>query len=545
MVISMHRKAIILCLLVAGLILNTPIVGALDAPDITFVPSQISVNSSFLVIAEPDAEEGESVLVNWLVGGLTYGSFPKVYGKWMCYFSSTDTSATCGPAPFTEPGSYTFVVSSMNQHGEISNQSQGQYPIDIGNIRMSQDILKSGNDVSMVVYPSDVVDGVSYSVYSHTGDLMSGLSGDLEKDVNSYVGDISLSNGEYYIAFEATSPVDFGGTLAKVFIGSSPVNGGGDYQLDADPVVWNPIVQSGGSRTKSNNQITNTGTSAIANLSTSIPSEITRYIDIDLSQDSLNVSESAYYTLTLTGIYNSMDINTVVDILSETTKVGEISLDMKVSVINETGVDITCDDKSDLAYCIGGICCSNVCREKSNCCSDTDCATDEECVNYLCREQASSDECSGQVDGYSCTGGLCCSGRCRLGADCCTTFDCPIEEECSSSYTCVPMAGDDCEGVPDGSTCSLGVCFTDECVECYMDYHCQEGEVCNANYYTCGSTANGDGGGDYTLIIITVVVIVGGLGAFLYFKKFRKSGSTGEEEYKEEGEESFSDEEFY
>jgi hypothetical protein len=543
MVICMHRKTIILCLFAAAVLLVPQNAGSLDAPNITFIPSKISVNSSFIVIADPNAGDDDSILVNWVAGGVSYGSFPKVYGKWMCYFSNTDSSATCGPTPFTEPIPYRFDVSSMNQHGETSNQSEGEHTIDIGNLRLSILITKAGNDISMEVYPSDLVEGVTYSVYSSTGDPMSGMSGDLEKVEVPYVGTISLSNGEYYIAFEAdASSGGFGGSLTRVFVGPGSTNGGGDYQLDVDPVVWNPIVSSGGSRTKSNNQITNTGTSAITGLSADVPPEFRRYLDVDLLESSLNVSESMYYTLTLTDIYSSMDINTVVDILSGTSKVGEIVLDLKVSVINDTGASLTCEAKSDGTLCIGGICCDSICREKSNCCSNLDCGQDEECINYLCR-QTSTDECSGQSDGYTCTGGICCSERCRFGGECCSAFDCGVDEECSS-YNCVPITGDECEGAADGDTCAGGVCFNDECVECYLTSHCQAGETCNAESNTCG-TGPPAPEGDYTLIIIAVVVLAAAVGAFLYLKKFRKPKSPEDEEYKEGEEGGFADEEFY
>ena len=235
MVICMHGKSIILCLLVAAFLLNAQGAGALEAPDVTFIPEKLSVNSSFLVIADPHVDEGESVLVNWVVGGISYGSFPKISGKWMCYFSSTDSTATCGPTPFTEPGSYVFVASSLDQNGESSNETEGENDIDIGSLRLSVLITKAGNDISMEVYPSDLVSGVSYQVYSSTGEAMSGLGGDLEKVEVPYVGEISLADGEYYISFEAESAGDFGGTLLRVFVGTSS-QGGSSGILDVDPI---------------------------------------------------------------------------------------------------------------------------------------------------------------------------------------------------------------------------------------------------------------------------------------------------------------------
>ncbi len=532
---------------VLALVLGVWPVHAIDTPTLTFIPSKLSVNSSFMVIADPHASATENVRVLWIVGGEEggYGLFPKIGDKWICYFSDTDPLATCGPALFREKGSYSFIVRAKNQYGEITDESAGENNVTIGGISLQTDVNIQGNNVTVVVYPSTLVDGVSYTVYDSNGEPVQGKSGSLQKKVYSYVGSITLPDGVYYIAFEAesSSTNDFGGGLIKVTTGVGQSSG--NYRLVSDPVVWSTVIEAGGTRQKSNFRITNTGTSPAKHITVSIPSELSDYIAVSLPKTELNSSESMYFTFTLKNIEHGMEIKTKLDVLSDGFKVGEIPVNVLVSVINESGGTYSCEGKTDGSDCMGGICCGGICRKRATCCSSSDCDNGEECQNYVCKAASSSQQnvCEGETDGTVCTQegstGICCNENCIVGGECCNDFDCS-EGNCIG-HKCETSSAGECEGKEDGDFCSNGYCYREECVECFKDSQCYNG-TCDLATNTCTASTGGGGGIDITIILIIALVVVGGIGAYIYLKDMKKKKEGEESEYKEED---FDEEEFY
>ena len=120
------------------------------------------------------------------------------------------------------------------------------------------------------------------------------------------------------------------------------------------------------------------------------------------------------------------------------------------------------------------------------------------------------------------------------------------------SSICISLnstTSDECEGKYDGDLCSDGVCFKEQCVECYEDEHCGSGEECGI-YNTCQKKAGPGGDGEgVSIVLILVIAAVGAAAAIgiLLFRKMKKGGHAAEEEgfSGEGGEETFDDEEFY
>ena len=184
---------------------------------------------------------------------------------------------------------------------------------------------------------------------------------------------------------------------------------------------------------------------------------------------------------------------------------------------------VSCQDKSDGADCFGGICCGETCRKKASCCDDLDCSSTEECTSYRCASTGTT-----TIQDVPCS-----SGVCNIGAT-----SCPADEEWKGTcredgddgICCGPStstSGDECFGEYDGTECDDGfkVCCDEECMECCTNDHCAIGDVCEYGYCSTPETPDVD----YTLYIIIAVVAAGGIGAFLYFTKFKKKKGGDEE----------------
>ena len=135
------------------------------------------------------------------------------------------------------------------------------------------------------------------------------------------------------------------------------------------------------------------------------------------------------------------------------------------------------------------------------------------------------------------------------------SFFCPVGQEqtgtCRSegeSGICCLGSGE-CFGKGDTEACSGGgICCSDECVtgDCCNGLHCLPSEICKDNW--CSSSGSGTPPGegmDLTLILIVAVIAAGGIGAWYYFTKVRKSKSTEDKFEDEKSKDVFDDEEFY
>ncbi len=520
----------------------------LPTPDVTFIPEKISVNSSFLLVVDPGVSE--SVRVTWLTYGTMMepvaGQIPKIGDKWMCYFSDTDAKSTCGPNPFrlsnigVDP--HIFEVnttdSSWNTGGEILD-------VYVGSIVLTSKITTDiDNKIAYInVWPvPDIVTRISYETYyTNNLSLVPNKDGRLVYDAPSgaYRDNITLDIGQYYIAFSApTSGADYGGSVARIDM-SLGAGGDGNGEIgfvDVDIVSLNILINKNQKYEKSNYRITNLRNNTLTSLTVRIPPtepvDVNDFLDIQLDNNTLGPLDSMFFSVVLENVVNSMEIKIQAQLKSNNSLIGYIPIDMTISVKNESGTTmITCEGKSDMSYCYGGICCDEICIEKSNCCDGGDCASDEECTNYICVKS------EGPAPDIPCTTGTCYPDYTSCPTDETWTGTC---REDGVDGICCEVEVNECEGQLNGTYCTDGVCCDETCItgECCDNEDCIEGEVCSYNYCVEPEVPEFD----FTLLIIIVIIVVAAVGVWLYLKKYRKKG--GLEEEFEEGTEEF-EEEFY
>jgi hypothetical protein len=327
-------------------VLLLPSALAISTPNVTFIPSQISANASFIAIA--DAGLSNPTRVSWIVpgvGDVFYGSFPRTDNNFACYFSNTDATATCGPTPFTfstigfDP--FTMQIDSINQYGETGNVT---LDVAVGGIKLTPDISINDTHIYMVIYPSGGMPlGVNYAVYNENLTLYSGYKS-MEKDIKTgwYTGNFAILPGSYFIAFSATSSSNFGGGVSKITIPGGgevctiPENGKSkeEYVITADDVSLSKVYINKNQKFEQKGfKMTNIGNETVSGLTVSVPSAISSYLSIILEETTLAPNDTGFFNVKLDNIENSMNINTVVDITSGTDTVGEISVNIPVSVI--------------------------------------------------------------------------------------------------------------------------------------------------------------------------------------------------------------------
>ncbi len=539
---TLTRGAIVYCMVFLSVLALQafPAMAQLPEPDVTFIPDQLSAESSFVMIADPGSVGG-SVRINWVTDE-GYGHFPHIGGRYMCYLSDTDYQSTCGPSPFryptTDGSPYLLDVFTFDSEG---NQGNASLNVEIGGLKIIPDVtidFDSGS-VSMVAYTTPTIaDSVSYRVFDSefspktSGYLpMSRITG-----TPYYNGSVGLGSGTYYIAFKANSSDDFGGGMIKV-----DMSGGGGGQggvLQADPVDIDVLVEAGSEPSlPQNKRIINTMNQTFEGVSISLPQDIGRHVTITIPNSTIGPYQTVYYTINLRDISSSLDINTIADIKSgEGTTLGGIPLRMRISYTSGGVTD--CSQLTDGADCLGGCCYQRVCK-MVECCTDNNCPSGQTCSTTTFR-------CSGGgTPDIPCTTGTCMTG----------IFNCPDGEEevgtCISggvSGICCAEVGE-CAGQADSTPCGGGskVCCNDECVECCIDSDCGEDYECTGNYcFIKGTPESPEGEIDFLLIgLVAALAVVGGIGAWWFLKRRKKSPEQEFDEESKKEDDVFDEEEFY
>ncbi|MCJ7816690.1 MAG: hypothetical protein MUP55_02425 [Candidatus Aenigmarchaeota archaeon] len=538
----------------ALIFVSVPTARAISPPDVTFIPSQISVNSSFLMLADPHPLTGEYPTVNWVIFGIneySYGGTQKAGNKWICFFSKI---SDCTSILFPSPSYDVPYVMQVNAQLDPAHVENNTINVSVGGIAINTNIVITGANVYISAWsiPSkqETVGPISYKVYtSDTFDVIKNGIMTYNPNLWGYTTNITLQNGQYYIAFTANSASDFGGGVSRVVVGGGST---GSTDVKADSIVYSPVINPGQEFKIETFKITNLGTDNLTALSISVPQQISSYLTITPKKTFLEPNESTYMTVTLHNIQSSANISTFATLLSGSTEIKQIPVELRISVIGGINPE-SCVGKTDMTLCLGGICCGQICRTGgAQCCSSSDCPSGQTCSSdFKCTTSVTPGECEGKSDMETCTGGVCCSGSCITGGECCTDSDCSIGETCSYINICEAQPPDECDGKSEGASCSAGYCCSGYCQECCTSADCTGGKTCSDGICT-GDIEPTPGGG---IDIMTIALIGGGVAAaavvgFFLFKKFRKrDGKEGEEDFEEGGDEKeedeFSDEDFY
>jgi hypothetical protein len=565
----------------AALFVLIPCAGALTTPTVTFIPDKISINSSFIMIADAHPVTGEYVSVGrWIVFGVEngWGLLPRKIGeKRASYFSNSDPNSD-SPSPFIMPSYGVPYELEVNMTSNLGQTVSSNVDVVVGSIPLSTRIDVVGNTLYMRVWPGGDVQSIQYKTY-YAGnlELVPQKSGYMSYFIQGYVYNtsITLPEGSYYIAFSAsTSTDDFGGGVSPVAIGPGTVIPN-QTEVKVDKINYMTTIKAGQTFLLNSFSIINTGNVNLTGLSITVPPDIISLCKCDLTivpeKSTLQPNESTHMVVTLKNLQQKTELSFNAPLYSGSRILDQVSVSLLINTVNTTDYT-TCTGRQDMEACISsgrpGVCCSELCKQFGECCRDIDCEAGKECSGYKC-ESAITAECLGKTDMDPCTGGVCCSESCKVGGECCSSFDCTGVDETCKSNICTSGTQDECSGKADDTKCTGGVCCSGSCTskECCTDDGCQTGkccsgscvataeccfdsdcgeQTCNAEYKCAAETPTGG------LDIVTIAMVGGGVAiaalvGLFAFKKFKKKGK-GEEEIEEGGEaeeDEFSDEDFY
>jgi hypothetical protein len=545
------RAIAVILLFLAAISPAVHAIGPMTSADVRIIPANVSKNADFVLTVDPHATASESVRVMWIVGGVegAFGLLPKSGDAYVCHFSSSDPLSSCGPGPFRLPTAPDYpeqlIITSVSSSGQSFNIT---VPVQVGGIELGNEVNVDRNMVFMKAWPvQSSVGGISYDVYdANTLEKLTGRSGSLEYQPSmfTYTGSINLTNGEYFIAFQTSGSQDWGGTLSRVTVGSGPGSGTSIYNIEIASGTWRPVINSGQSKDLTLFGIKNYEAFNLTGLRAVVPADLRPYLNVTLPS-ALSPGATEYYTLTIHNLYNGIDITSAADLYANDTKIGEIPLDIEVTIINGTAPTNFCDTAPAGTFCNGGVCCRGQCLQGGECCSDLDCGQGEtcsqssqcvrtagDCASGTCRQSCQTgerdtgtsctlagsltgicceavSECASRADGSLCSDGVCCGGEC---VECCTDDDCS-SGSCSLSYRCVSSTA----SCPSGSVCRSG-CLSGESAS----GECSSGVCCSP----------ADGGFDPTLLIVAGVVVAALVVVLLLLRsgKLRLKRKAGEEE---------------
>jgi len=320
---------------------------ALSTPSVTFIPDKISKSEPFIAIANPSQAPGDSVIVTWDTDQTTgeyniRGSFPKVNGKFVCYFSNTDNESTCGPVPFKNIGNRTFITKAVNQDNTTGIRESRML---VGDIPMQTSAFTpDGRNIS-IRWPTSYQSTLYYKVYYASNFTETTYSGSVTYGTDGYFIDIPTGPGDYFISLRIDYSNQFGGKVIRFEIPDTGIYAeGGPVKLVADPVSFEVLLNRGQNYQRTGFSITNIGSNPLGNLSVAVPSAYSPFLSVTLANTSIAPNGTIFYTVVIGGPQHTMEINTRVNVTSSNITIGYIPIKINVSIVNECeGVTpITC-----------------------------------------------------------------------------------------------------------------------------------------------------------------------------------------------------------
>jgi len=348
------------------LIMVIPGAQALSQPNVTMIPSEFSANASFLVVVDPGYTI-DPIRIVWTVPGASatnIGMIPRVGDNYYCYFSNIDNESTCGPTPFTEATlgtPYNMYITTVNHLGQ---QAQVIENVSTGDIDLSITKTQVNETVVLVVTPVGVdANAIGFSVFdSNFNQIRSFASMDMDPYLHWHGNFTADSYGTYYITIKAQAAGGrFGGNMIKVEIQEpgiyiDPNTTIESSQIVVDPVVMDVGINKGQEMERTGFRITNTGNETLYDMSVSIPTHISGVLSAELSNDTLNGSETIFMTITLNNIQAGGEIFTSLNLTTNNTFIKSIPVNITLTVWDQCNDECICPPpEGDLSISPGSI----------------------------------------------------------------------------------------------------------------------------------------------------------------------------------------------
>ncbi|MFH1294426.1 MAG: hypothetical protein ABIH90_00605 [Candidatus Aenigmatarchaeota archaeon] len=314
---------------------------ALVITGVEFYPENPSIGSGFIVVAR--VESNSSVRVPWMVpgacgvDGTCYGQMPKSGDAYICYFSNIDLNASCGPSPFSIPGSLErFVVFAMDGTGAVVQQ---ETEIATGAVQFNAYLQIYNESIKMQVFQQ--FDSVSYKVYDKS--MIEKASGNLSRnEYGTYIGDIAYQEEYKFIVFSGSGASGLAGAVMTV---PSPQadepeipGSNATYNVKAqDVTVYDGVVRQGKTFRYTGSRITNNGATNVTELRVVVPDALKKYLRVTLNNSTLAPNESIPMIVEVVNLEGHLEISTTVDVMAGETKVGMANINIKISVLAGEG----------------------------------------------------------------------------------------------------------------------------------------------------------------------------------------------------------------
>ena len=289
----------------------------------------------------------EPARVSWQTVGVSgAGSFNKISDtKWFCFFS-TDATSTCGTSPFTGAGatsvSYIIRIKSPQLTADTGTNS-----VTLSSINTQPVTYDSGSKTAYMLsseFDSNTAT-VTYSILS-AADLSEVRRGDtnytLGKGFNIDFSSNPLSFGKYFVVFDLTKKSDQkkGGSVAYFEIAGgaspgpiSPTKTGG---LDADSVIVETTANQSETIESQQFTIRNPFNQPITNLTASLPSSLTSFIQINFLTNNIDANGTAKYTIKIPDVQSNFRLDNkfnITGLVGGNATTVEVPLRIKVDVI--------------------------------------------------------------------------------------------------------------------------------------------------------------------------------------------------------------------
>jgi len=314
---------------------------AIQITGIEMYPDAPSASSGFIAVVR--ATSNASARVSWMspeacmdLQDSCYGQFQRSGDAFVCYFSSADQNATCGPSPFLKSGSlYKFIVYGVDGSGPVVSQ---QKQVTTGAVPLNVFIqtATNGTNSSIKIQVFQLMDSVSYKIYDKS--MIEKASGRLTRnEYGTFVGDIPYNENYRFMVFTGSGSSGTAGaavTVQEPPAQQQPVEL--TYNVEAQEVkVYDILLTPGTSWKYRNCRVTNRGNASIQNLTVKVPDVLKRYLKATLDNSTLTPGASTMLALEISNLQGHLEISSSLPLLVGDKQVGEAEINVKISYLSD------------------------------------------------------------------------------------------------------------------------------------------------------------------------------------------------------------------